>query len=139
MTENQGRLPAKPDAAFRAQLKGILRVKTSELRQPLNTTAQPPIAAIVAPASITQRPAQFALEAPYAHEVYLAGTFNQWDPRRTPLKKGGDGVWRLAIRLSPGRYQYRFVVDGVWANDPKAVETVPNSFGSENSIVVIGS
>ncbi len=139
MTENQGRLPAKPAAALRAQLKGILRLKTSELRQPLNTTAQPPIAAIVAPESIPQRPAQFAIEAPDAHEVYLAGTFNQWDPRRTPLKKRRDGGWHLAIRLSPGRYQYRFVVDGVWTTDPKALETVPNPFGSENSIVVIGS
>jgi isopenicillin-N N-acyltransferase like protein len=54
------------------------------------------------------------------HEVYLAGTFNDWKP--TALKMTGpdkDGYYQASIQLRAGRYEYKFVVNGeVWRRDP---------------------
>jgi 1,4-alpha-glucan branching enzyme len=80
---------------------------------------------------------EFALKAPRARSVTVAGSFNDWDPARTSLRKGKDGVWRRTLLLSHGRYVYRFVVDGEWRSDPKAKESAPNEFGETNSVVEV--
>ena len=54
---------------------------------------------------------QFKMAASEAKKVSVAGTFNGWDPQKTPLKKHGD-AWGTTIALSRGSYEYRFVVDG---------------------------
>lgn len=84
-----------------------------------------------------QRKVEFVLEAPQALAVCLAGTFNGWDPARTPMNQERHGVWRAAISLAPGRHEYRFVVDGQWMSDPKARASVRNQFGSENSVKMV--
>ena len=76
----------------------------------------------------------FRLKAPTASRVCVAGTFNDWNPTATPLAKSKEGEWRVEKRLAPGEYEYRFVVDGVWQEDPDAKRAVPNPFGSRNSI-----
>ncbi len=79
----------------------------------------------------------FVLQLPQAVSVAVAGTFNDWDPRRTPLKRDPIAGWKTAIWLPKGRYEYRFVVDGRWLTDPKAKEAVKNPFGSSNSVLVV--
>jgi hypothetical protein len=83
-----------------------------------------------------QKPVEFVLNAPQASSVVIAGTFNQWDPQKTPLQRDGDG-WKARIPLKPGRYEYRFVVDGQWITDPNCKETVRNDYGSTNSVLVV--
>lgn len=80
---------------------------------------------------------EFVLEAPQAKAVAVAGTFNDWDTSRTPLHRDNDGTWRTKVKLSCGRHEYRFVADGEWISDPKAMESAPNPHGSENSVVVV--
>jgi hypothetical protein len=53
------------------------------------------------------------------------------------MRKDSSGAWKVTVWLPPGRYEYRFVVDGQWHSDPKAKETVNNSFGSTNSVVMV--
>jgi 1,4-alpha-glucan branching enzyme len=72
---------------------------------------------------------------PQAREVYLVGDFNDWQPRRTPMIKAKDGTFRASVRLAPGQHQYKFVVDGVWMNDPEASHQVMNPYGTLNSLV----
>ena len=55
---------------------------------------------------------------PKAAQVAIAGSFNNWHPTATPLRACGGGRWLLTILLAPGRYPFRFVVDGQWADDP---------------------
>jgi len=78
------------------------------------------------------------LVAPTARKVCVAGTFNDWQASATPLKATPKGEWRGELKLSPGRYEYLFVVDGKWTPDPAARETAPNPFGGVNSVVSIG-
>lgn len=80
----------------------------------------------------------FRLEAPEARSVALAGDFNAWDPKRKPLKRRKDGVWWGTVRLSPGSYQYKFVVNGTdWLEDPNNSNRVPNEYGSLNSVCLV--
>ena len=76
----------------------------------------------------------FGLVASEAKSVSVAGSFNGWDPTVTPLRKV-DGAWHAKVGLPRGRHEYRFVVDGQWVPDPGARESVPNPFGSINSVL----
>jgi len=70
-----------------------------------------------------------------AKSVSVAGTFNDWRPRATEMVPLGDGRWPKELILAAGVYEYRFVVDGEWMPDPRAIETVPNLFGESNSVL----
>ena len=77
----------------------------------------------------------FTLEAPEARQVHVTGTFCDWHPGIHALKKGRRGRWRKTLSLPPGRYEYRFLVDGKWCDDPSCIERVPNPFGTENCVL----
>jgi 1,4-alpha-glucan branching enzyme len=79
----------------------------------------------------------FKLHAPGATQVFIAGCFNGWSPTADALMLGGEGTWTCALMLEPGEHEYRFVVDGVWCDDPKAEMRRPNDMGCENCIVVV--
>ena len=81
----------------------------------------------------------FQIHSPDADEIYLCGSFNDWDPTARPLRQQKDGKWKTTINLEPGVYEYRFVVDGNWQNDPLCLERCGNEFGSENCIVRVYS
>ena len=68
-----------------------------------------------------------------AKEVYLAGDFNRWDPKEKQMLKAQDGSFRIKFTIPPGEHQYKYVVDGIWFNDPDVVQQVINSFGTVNS------
>ena len=79
----------------------------------------------------------FKLHAPGATQVFVAGCFNEWNPAADPLRLGGDGTWTCALMLESGEHEYRFVVDGVWCDDPMAQVRRPNDMGCENCIVLV--
>ena len=81
--------------------------------------------------------ATFTLVAPKASKVALTGSFNSWSKSGTPLKKDRNGTWKTDLSLKPGRYEYKFIVDGQWWTDPVNRNTVRNPLGSENSVVEI--
>src|SRR5947209_14232533 len=64
------------------------------------------------------KPVEFSLQMPQAKVVAIAGTFNGWDHKRSPMRRDGNGSWKASVPLSPGRYEYRFVADGQWLSDP---------------------
>ena len=80
---------------------------------------------------------RFSLYAPDAERVFLAGDFNNWGIDNLPMNKDKKGTWEASLALPPGRYEYRFWVDGVWRDDPNAQERVENPFGSQNCIRIM--
>jgi 1,4-alpha-glucan branching enzyme len=84
-----------------------------------------------------EKPVELILSQPQAQSVAVAGTFNDWDLSRTPMSPGPGGTWKVTVWLPVGRYEYRFVVDGQWISDPSARESVQNTFGSTNSVLVV--
>jgi chromosome partitioning protein len=79
----------------------------------------------------------FTIDAPQAYEVYVAGDFNDWTPERTPMEPKGR-IWRAVLPLPPGRYRYRYVVDGEWRSDPMNPLTVPSAYGGDDSLLLLG-
>lgn len=79
----------------------------------------------------------FTFFAPEAAEVCLAGSFNEWREKELFLKKDKKGNWKISLPLQAGRYEYRFIVDGHWANSQEQVECVPNLYGTWNSVLKI--
>jgi 1,4-alpha-glucan branching enzyme len=83
------------------------------------------------------RATRFELVRPEAHAVFLAGSFNDWHPTTFPMLSGDGGKWVKELALPPGRYEYLFVVDGVWVADLAVSESVPNPHGGVNSIIIV--
>jgi 1,4-alpha-glucan branching enzyme len=80
-------------------------------------------------------PVKFKLHAPHAKRVHVAGDFTNWHAAARPLTRAPDGSWFADLRLKPGRYQYKFIVDEEWQNDPAQTETEPDSFGGVNNVI----
>ena len=78
----------------------------------------------------------FSFQSPDAKEVYITGTFNDWDPRKNRFKKHSTG-WKAVKYLAPGKYEYRLVVDGIWVDDPTCTNRRPNQYGSENCVLEV--
>lgn len=77
----------------------------------------------------------FRLNEPSAENVILMGDFNSWDAGRHAMSKDDQGVWSKIVMLMPGRYEYKFLVDGDWRNDPANENQAPNRFGTTNSVI----
>jgi chromosome partitioning protein len=85
---------------------------------------------------VTRQEVTFAIEAPGAEHVLLAGDFNEWTLDGSEMDPIG-GVWTKVIKLPPGRYRYRYVIDGRWQNDPSNAAVEPNPYGGHDSILVL--
>jgi 1,4-alpha-glucan branching enzyme len=84
-------------------------------------------------------PVRFEFTDPDAGSVYIAGTFNNWQPDAKPMHPVGNGRWVKETVLPIGTYEYCLVVDGEFCPDPRAPETVPNPFGGRASILKVMS
>lgn len=83
-----------------------------------------------------KRRVHFSIKADANSEVYVAGSFNNWDASKNKLVHT-DGVYTTTIMLSPGRHEYKYVINDVWCIDPECVEWAPNGFGSLNSVLIV--
>ena len=75
---------------------------------------------------------------PGENQVTLFGQFNSWDRQNLPMKDtNGDGILEVEIPLDPGRYEYKFYVDGREVVDPANPDRVSNGMGDFNSLRII--
>ena len=86
--------------------------------------------------AVTPEGVMFTIEAPDAERVQLAGDFNNWTLDGNDME-AMDGVWKKVVKLPPGRYRYRYVVDGRWQNDPLNATVEPSPYGGEDSVLVM--
>ena len=69
-----------------------------------------------------------------AKKVILSGTFNRWDETGFKMKKTDYG-WEVTLQLRPDIYQYKFIVDGHWIEDPQNPSKVENEYDGYNSVI----
>lgn len=86
---------------------------------------------------IASKKVEFKISAPNASWVGIAGDFNGWKPDSLTAKKDKLGLWKASATVATGTYEYKFVVDGSWIVDPSCSRRTVNSFGSENSVLVV--
>ena len=89
----------------------------------------------------------FRFFAPSAQVVQLAGSWpeNNWLAGQAQTggflvgemkDEDGDGVWTRTEKISPGRIQYKFVIDrNTWKEDPNNPDRTDDGFGGSNSLL----
>ena len=81
----------------------------------------------------------FSIEAKEANTACVIGDFNNWNPAEGEMAKLKNGTFKVLFDLPKDEtYEYKYVVDGEFVNDPEADGYVFNDFaGAENSVVTV--
>jgi chromosome partitioning protein len=108
----------------------------NEILQQETATATAEGARIATAPEVTPDGVTFTIQAPAAERVQLAGDFNDWTLDGSEMEAVGL-VWKKTLKLAPGRYRYRYVIDGEWHNDPHNAVVEPSPFGGEDSVLVL--
>jgi hypothetical protein len=133
--------PATPatKAAAPADKPAAIAVKPAADAPPKGSGSAPS-----APAQERPAATKFECLAPAARAIFLAGTFNGWNAKATPMTKDAKGNWDVALALPPGRHEFKFVVDGAWCCEPGCEgphqgcpKCVPNSSGTMNRFIEV--
>ena len=86
----------------------------------------------------TAKSVTFTVHADKGKAVYLAGVFNQWSLTAKKMAyKAKSGIYTATVKLAPGSYEYKFVIDGTWCADPENANSVPNDQGTFNSVRIV--
>lgn len=82
---------------------------------------------------------KFSLSWPDARYVYIVGDFNDWKLTEENRLKSApkEGAWEKRVTLKPGKYKYKYVVDGRWIQDPDNPHSEINPFGNLDSILTV--
>ena len=78
---------------------------------------------------------RFAIVAPGASSVEIAGDWNHWQPEAA--QRAANGVWYADVRLTPGEYRYSFRVDRKEWRVPKGVPQVDDGFGGKSAYIAV--
>lgn len=122
-------------AEMLTKIAGVFEVSVDEIvrLQSISVTRKED-GMITAMRRVKEKDVEFQLNAPQASKVTLTGSFNSWSTNGIRMLKGKNGVWKANVNLKPGRYEYKFIVDGQWWTDPANKNTSTNSYGSINSV-----
>jgi 1,4-alpha-glucan branching enzyme len=69
-----------------------------------------------------------------AKEVIVTGSFNGWRTDAHKMQRDDKG-WFFDVYLAPGKYTYKFIVDGQWKLDPDNPLWEENEYGTGNSVL----
>jgi len=90
------------------------------------------------PTTLKTRRVVLSVQADPESVVYLAGSFNNWDPQAKPMTdKKKTGLFSASVMLPPGSHEYKFVINGTWCVDPTNSDWTQNSLGTLNSVLVV--
>jgi 1,4-alpha-glucan branching enzyme len=88
------------------------------------------------PSQTGRKRTRFEVQADAGSEVFVAGTFNGWNPTKSKLT-WQDGHYATNVLLAKGTHEYKFVINGTWCADPGCSDWMPNGVGSLNSVVTV--
>ena len=81
-------------------------------------------------------PKEYAADAKIA---FVVGDFNQWNPKKLPMKKLKNGEFKAAIELEKDKtYHFKYLIDkNNWVVDSEANYFAPDNFGGENAVITL--
>ena len=71
-----------------------------------------------------------------AEAVAIYGSFNSWIQTKNYCAREAEG-WICRLDLAPGKYTYKFLIDGAGLNDPANSATEDDGNGHIDSVIVI--
>jgi len=128
-------LPITRYARYSAGFEDYQALAGEVLGQEVSVAAAEDLGTATAP-EVTPDGVLFTVEAPNAAQVQVAGDFNDWRPASGEMEPAGQ-VWKRTLKLAPGRYRYRYVIDGQWCRDPRNAAVEPSPFGGDDSLLVL--
>ncbi len=131
----------RPVASFAASANGALDHAALAVEVEASPPVRPEAALEVGAVEFAPREIVVKFRDEKANDVRIAGDFNGWVPdkgvRSLIESEGETRVWTKILRLAPGTYQYRYVVDGEWREDPENPEATQSAVGGRNSVLVV--
>ncbi len=85
----------------------------------------------------TQQRVLFSVSAQPGNQVYLSGTFNNWEPDSIKMKDTGNGHFQHSVIIPKGRHEYKFIINDEWVADPECPHWNANEHGSLNSVIQV--
>lgn len=81
----------------------------------------------------------FSVEAKDATTASVVGDFNGWNPTEGLLSKLKTGTFKNTFELpKDASYEFKYVIDGVYVNEPESDSFVFNEFaGAQNSVLAL--
>ena len=81
----------------------------------------------------------FSVNGADAQTAAVVGDFNNWDPKAGELGKLKNGTFKATFDLTKDTsYEFKYLIDGVFVNDPEADGFQWNDFaGAENSVLAL--
>jgi len=81
----------------------------------------------------------FSFMASRGEQVYLAGSFNRWDPFMYQMKESSQmpGLYQITLPMGAGRYYYYYIYKGLPMTDPENLNVSLDSNGREVSVLSI--
>ena len=81
----------------------------------------------------------FTVAAKEANAVSVVGDFNNWDAAEGELSKLKNGTFKAAFDMpKDNSFEYRYIVDGAYVNEPEADSYRWNAFANaENSVLEV--
>jgi len=70
-------------------------------------------------------------------DIKIAGDFNDWVPDKQVETRLHHGIITKTLKLGPGAYQYRLIIDGQWQEDATNPNQAINMYGEINSILKV--
>ena len=67
-------------------------------------------------------------------QAIISGSFNNWSTSQIPMLRTSTG-WFVKLKLEPGKYQYKYILDGKWVSDPYNQLKQDDLNGDFNSVV----
>ena len=112
---------------------------------PAGSAAKPagavkPLAATAKPKApkLTAAGVEFTFAGAARTGVSVCGDFNSWGTTVNKMTQQADGTWTATVKLAPGTYNYKFLVDGVtWKTDEGNPAASDDGFGGKNSVLVV--
>jgi len=131
----------RPIASFARSANGTLDHAALAVEVEASPPVQLETTLEASPAQLAPREVVVRFRDEQANDVRIAGDFNGWVPdkgvRSLIESEGQTRVWTKILRLAPGTYQYRYVVDGEWRADPENPEAISSAVGGRNSVLVV--
>ncbi|HFD91692.1 MAG TPA: hypothetical protein ENJ22_00200 [Gammaproteobacteria bacterium] len=71
------------------------------------------------------------------NDLKIAGDFNNWIPDHNVETRIDQEAIVKTMKVKPGTYQYRLIIDGKWQEDPNNPNRISNLFGEINSLLKV--
>jgi hypothetical protein len=127
LSDDNGLPPANLNNELDTIIEGYERLTATEVGEQRHAPPEERVREVV----ITYRDAD-------AEEVSVIGSFNNWEPDATPMKRDAKGFWTARLALPPGKYAYKLLVNRrMKIADPSGPATEPDGFGGVNSILEV--